>query len=306
MVMLYMPGLDAALHLSLSTILPNLKNSCCKPRPVVLALSRVSNGMQTIEALLTCNQKRKRDQNGSFTPKFTPNSQSEDDWDDTLDLSFKELTKDIRFPVRDYTLTDTELDENKYPVDKPGFESTFPYDSGRPFHRMLAIDCEMCITRKGFELTRVTLVDLHEQVVLDKLVKPSSPILDYKTRFSGITAEMLDGVTTSLADIQDEFVKLVKKETILVGHSLEHDLSALKISHDLVIDTAVLYQYSRGSSHKSARWSKSAGSSRKHSLRYLAKRFLSREIQQPGTEHDSIEDAIAAMELAVLMIRIPK
>ena len=79
------------------------------------------------------------------------------------------------------------------------------------------------------------------------------------------------------------------RETILVGHSMENDLLALKISHDLVIDTAVLYKHPRGS-HKTA-------------LRILAKRFLSREIQQSGNGHDSIEDARATMELALLKIR---
>lgn len=41
-VMLYMPGLDAALYLSNSKKLPNLKKSCGKPRPV-LALRSVEN-----------------------------------------------------------------------------------------------------------------------------------------------------------------------------------------------------------------------------------------------------------------------
>lgn len=83
---------------------------------------------------------------------------------------------------------------------------------------------------------------------------------------------------------------MVHRETILVGHSLENDLLALKISHNLVIDTAVLYKHPRGGSYKTA-------------LRILAKKFLSRDIQQSGTGHDSIEDASATMELALLKIK---
>jgi RNA exonuclease 1 len=86
----------------------------------------------------------------------------------------------------------------------------------------------------------------------------------------------------------------VYKEIIFVGHSLENDLMALRISHYLIIYTAVLYKYNRG-----PRCIKIA-------LRVLSKKYLNREIQNTGSGHDSVEDARAALDLALLKIKYGK
>lgn len=43
---------------------------------------------------------------------------------------------------------------------------------------------------------------------------------------------------------------MLTKDSILVGHSLENDLHAMKLIHERVIDTSVLYARKNGSKMK--------------------------------------------------------
>ncbi|XP_057834287.2 small RNA degrading nuclease 5 isoform X2 [Cryptomeria japonica] len=288
-VLLYMPGLDASLYMSRSHLLSSMRDCCGNPR-AVMAISSLASSSQTIETLLTCKQKRKHQENANETTRSCKFLKETTGSKNTI--GYMELP----IPAIYYTLTERQLEENGYPTDvagghksMPGFVSTRQAPTGST-HKMLALDCEMCYTSEGLELTRVTLVNIEGKVILDKLVKPSKAIVNYNTRYSGITSEMLANITTTLKDIQEEFLNLVSRETILVGHSLENDLLALRIVHNLVIDTAILYQHPQGAHFKPA-------------LRIITKKFLSRDIQQSKSGHNSVEDARATMDLALMKIQ---
>ena len=152
-------------------------------------------------------------------------------------------------------------------------------------HDVLTMDCEMIITEGGqSELARVSLVRWDGEVVLDEFVKPERPVIDYLTRFSGITKEILDPVTQTLADIQQKLLSILTPRTILIGHSLNSDLNALKITHPFIVDTTIIFPHPRGPPLKC-------------SLKWLTQKYLGKEIQKGQNGHDSIEDAVAVLDL---------
>lgn len=151
--------------------------------------------------------------------------------------------------------------------------------------RVLAVDCEMCKDENDVSvLTRISLIDWDGTVVMDKLVKPDTPIKDYVTQWSGITEEMLKDVTTTLSDIQKELLDILTPQTILVGHSLNSDLNAMKLTHPFVIDTGILFPHIKGPPYK-------------QSLKWLAQKFLKKDIQKGTDGHDSVEDAKTCLGL---------
>ena len=124
---------------------------------------------------------------------------------------------------------------------------------------------------------------MSNQVLYKSYVRPHNTVTNYMTKFSGITAQMLSGISIRLTDVQREICALLPPNAILAGHSLENDLRALKLYHPYVIDTSLCFNMDPTRARKSK-------------LKHLAKIFLDKDIQESKQGgHDPEEDAKATM-----------
>ncbi|OJZ81715.1 hypothetical protein ASPFODRAFT_65109 [Aspergillus luchuensis CBS 106.47] len=160
----------------------------------------------------------------------------------------------------------------------------------------VSLDCEMVTDITGrTQLCQVSLVDvLTGELLLDQPVLPTEPVSDWKTKWSGMTAELMDqhvaagrtvnGYEGARARVWD----FVDQNTILVGQSLNFDLDVLGIVHDRIVDTYLLMKGERRG--RSCR------------LRDIVRDCCGVEIQK-GEEvqegHDCAEDCYAAREVAL-------
>ncbi|KAJ6515799.1 Rexo1 protein [Mycena sanguinolenta] len=163
-----------------------------------------------------------------------------------------------------------------------------------------AMDCEMVYTTGGMRVARVSVVDGAGEEVLDELVRMDDgvEIIDFNTRFSGITsADYHANAVRPLAAIRATLDTLINRDTVLIGHAIDNDLNTLRIVHDVVVDTAVIFRHSAGPPYRKA-------------LRDLAREHLGITIQSGGGSvgHSSVEDSIATLDLVRWLIvnRPPK
>ncbi|KAB7508174.1 RNA exonuclease 1-like protein [Armadillidium nasatum] len=168
----------------------------------------------------------------------------------------------------------THVSENFSPDSLTSYVRTIPKcPNSDGDYGVYALDCEMCYTTAGSELTRVTVVDTNCKSVYETLVKPENPIIDYNTRYK--SKHSRDCARVKLRIFEPNFVP----------HSLGMFIFfSLQIIHDTVVDTSVVFPHKLGAPFKRA-------------LRNLASEYLSKIIQNDEGGHDSAEDANTCMEL---------
>jgi len=175
-------------------------------------------------------------------------------------------------------------------VEDAGFTSKFK-------SQFVALDCEMVgigEDSKRSALGRVSIVDWDGVPLFDKFVKVKETVTDLRTFVSGLTMDDIDGskveVTMEFEDCIEHVKKLLQGRT-LVGHALKNDLRVLGVQHPWydIRDTTKFESFQKVSED---------GVRLPRKLKELAYEHLNhRCIQRDGAPHNSVEDAIAAMDL---------
>ena len=153
---------------------------------------------------------------------------------------------------------------------------------------VLALDCEMVgVGPFGVDscLASVSVVNDQGNQIFFSYAKPSRPVTDYRTKYSGVERHHLENAPP-VAVVQQQVRRLIDGH-VIVGHSLENDFRVLGFSptRAMMRDTA----------HDVMRLLSRSGRPRK--LRRIAWEFLGLVIQDSEAGHDPLEDARAALLL---------
>jgi hypothetical protein len=178
------------------------------------------------------------------------------------------------------------------------FETTGDLDALDP-RKVVVIDCEMGRSRANRnELIRLTMIDyITEEVLIDSLVFPGAQMVDYNSKYSGVTqANMREAVRTGLfingvAEARARVFQYVDRRTIVIGHALNNDFNAMHWIHNTVVDTLLI---ERRFQEQNPGYR--VNIAERYRLATLAQVRLGRNIRANGV-HDSKEDCHATGDL---------
>ena len=109
-----------------------------------------------------------------------------------------------------------------------------------------AVDCEFVQMKRGLALAQIVMVDHMETVVMNDIIQPPEPIVDYLPQYSNLTEKNFQDNCLSEIEFHAKVSRFLGPNVILIGHSLHCDLMKMKVIHDKVIDTSRLYTHPDG------------------------------------------------------------
>lgn len=189
------------------------------------------------------------------------------------------------------------------------FQQTPPIQPATIKRRAVVVDCEMAETSDGSdELVSLYVMDfLTGETLIDSLVIPSRPIIDWRAKIHGIDATIMreaaahENALHGWAAARKELWKHVDENTILIGQSILFDFEALRLIHMRVVDSAILATEAvfnkTGKKYRKPR--------RRWGLQELCEKFLGIQIRNGDGIHSNMEDVLAAREVVLQCLLKP-
>lgn len=186
--------------------------------------------------------------------------------------------------------------------------------SGEPVQtkrQAVTIDCEMVqVTRGQQELAFISAVDfLTGEVLINSYVQPQQKVTNWKSEISGVTASAVAAAVASGRALRgwtaarQALWEHINSATILIGHSLNNDLSVLGIYHSRVFDSAIFTaeavfpDFIRPRQALKRQWG----------LKALARELLGGlDIQNSKHGHDCLEDTMTTREVVLFCLGNPE
>lgn len=128
------------------------------------------------------------------------------------------------------------------------------------------------------------------------IVRPRKQIVDYRTRWTGVTEDMAQHAIAagefldSFENARAELLKWIDSQTILIGHSLNMELWHLQLRHSLVIDLSLAIPQA---GYKPLKKSKGKN------LKAILQNFLGEIIQGDIDGYDLLENLRGVRELII-------
>ncbi|RAL04543.1 ribonuclease H-like protein [Aspergillus ibericus CBS 121593] len=190
------------------------------------------------------------------------------------------------------------------------FQNTPPSPMNRHQKRKaVVIDCEMVTVTSGRRhIASIAAVDfLTGEVLLNQYVYPEAKIVNYNTRYSGIShATMMAAVRNGAAlrgweAAREALWEHVDQDTVLIGHALQNDLSIMGIIHSRIVDSQILTGEAIF-----PKLSTSSPLPRLTGLKALASELTEYDIQAGRKGHTALEDAYATRDVVIWCLRYPQ
>jgi len=217
-----------------------------------------------------------------------------------------------RLKLEKYPLEDTAVEEE--------YHATPRHNLSVPKRKAVVLDCEMvgCAAchegkdggRGDDEVVALSVIDFFTgEVIINSLVEPQRPVEDWRSAITGVTQAIMSAAVARGKALQGregvraQLWQHVDENTVLVGHSLNFDLKALRVLHTKIVDSAILT--AEPVFGKTKRLGRMAG------LQRLCRELLGLRIRggasaSAGVSHDSLEDVLAARELVIWCLQNPK